>query len=66
MKLVAHSDASYLSKLKTRIRAGGHLFLSSDSITTQNNEAVINIAHIIKHVVSSATESDLAILYIMA
>ena len=66
MKLVAHSDASYLSKPKARIRAGGHLFLSSDSTTPQNNEAVINKAHIIKHVMSSATESDLVILYIMS
>ena len=32
----------------------------------QNNGAVLNIAHIIKHVISSATEADLTALYIMA
>ena len=31
-----------------------------------NNGAVLNIAHIIKHVMTSATEADLAALYIMA
>jgi hypothetical protein len=31
-----------------------------------NNGAVLNIAHIIKHVMSSATEAELAGLYIMA
>ena len=30
-----------------------------------NNGAVLNIAHIIKHVMSSATEAELAALYIM-
>ena len=41
-------------------------FLSSDSAIPQNNRAVLNIAHIIKHVMSSATEAELAALYIMA
>lgn len=31
-----------------------------------NNGAILNIAHIIKHVMSSATEAELAALYIMA
>ena len=31
-----------------------------------NNGAVLNIAHIIKHVMSSATEAELAAMYIMA
>ena len=55
MKLVAHSDASYLSKQKECSRAGGHLPLSSNSTIPQNNGAVLNIAHIIKHGMSSAT-----------
>ena len=50
MKLAAHSDASYLSKPKTHSRSRGHFFLSSNSITPQNNGAVLNISHIIKHV----------------
>jgi len=66
MVLAAHSNASYLSELNARSRAGGHFFLSSDSTIPQNNVAVLNIAHIIKHVMSSATEVELAGLYIMA
>ena len=65
MKLVAHSDASYLSKPKACSRAGGHFFLSRDSTIPQNNGAVLNIAHIINHVMSLATEAELAALYIM-
>ena len=66
MKLAAHSDASYLREPEARSRAGGHFFLSSDTTIPQNSGAVINIAHIIKNVMSSATEADLAALYIMA
>jgi hypothetical protein len=62
MVLAVHSDASYLSEPKARSRAGGHFFLSSDP---PNNGAVLNIAHIIKNVMSSATEAELAGLYIM-
>jgi hypothetical protein len=66
MVLAVHSDASYLSEPKARSRAGGHFFLSSDTPIPPNNEAVLNIAHIIKNVMSSATEAELAGLYIMA
>ena len=66
MKLAAHSDASYLSEPKERRRAGGHFFLSSDTQVPANNGAVINIAHIIEHIMSSATEAELAALYILA
>ena len=66
MKLTVHSNASYLSKPKARSQAGGHFFLSSDSTIPQNNGAVLNIAHIIKHVMPSEIEAELATLYIMA
>ena len=66
MKLAAHSDASYLSEPKAGSRIGGHFSLSSDYTIPQNNGAVFNIAHIIKHVMSSATEAELADLYTMA
>ena len=66
MKLAAHSDASYLSEPKSRSRAGGHFFLSSETTIPAINGAVLNIAHIIKHVMMSATEAELAALYIMA
>ena len=66
MKLTALSDTSYPSKPKTSSRSGGHVFLSSDSTVSNNNGAVPNIAHIIKHAMSSATEAELAVLYTMA
>jgi hypothetical protein len=66
MILAAHSDASYLSEPQARSRAGGHFFLSGDATIPQNNGAILNIAHIIKHVMTSATEAELAALYIMA
>ena len=66
MKLAVHSKASYLSKPKARSRAGGHFFLSNDSTIPPNSGAILNGAHIIRHVMSSATEAELEALYIMA
>ena len=65
MKLAVHSDASYLSDPKARSLAGGHLFLSKKATIPQNNGAILNIAHIIKHVMTLATEAELVALYIM-
>jgi hypothetical protein len=58
MILAVHSDASYLSKPKAKSWAGGYFFLSSDTPIPPNNRAVLKIAHIIKHVMSSATEVE--------
>jgi hypothetical protein len=66
MILAVHSDASYLSEPKARSRAGGHFFLSSNTQLPANNGAILNIAHIIKNVMSLATKAALAAFYIMA
>ena len=66
MKQAVQSDASYLSKPHAHSRAGGHFFLSNEATIPANNDAVLNIAHIINHVMTSATEAELAALYIMA
>ena len=66
MVLVVHSDASYLSEPKARSRAGGHFFLSSDTADPENNGAVLNLAQLIKAVMSSAAEAELGALYINA
>eukprot|EP01082_Thalassiosira_pseudonana_P012372 g11214.t1 g11214 contig5:382941-386300(-) len=66
MILAAHSDASYHSEPKARSRAGGHFFLSSDGLYPHNNGAILNIAQIIKTVMSSAAEAELGALYINA
>jgi hypothetical protein len=59
MVFAVHSNASYLSKPKARSRAG-------DTTIPPNNGAVLNVAHIIKNVMSLATKAELAGLYIMA
>ena len=66
MILATHSDVSYLSIPQARSRAGSHFVLSSNADIPPNNGAVLNIAHIIKHVMASATEAELAALYITA
>jgi hypothetical protein len=66
MVLVVHSDASYLSEPKSRSRAGGHFPLSSDCEDPTNNGAVLNLAQLIKAVMSSAAEAELGALYINA
>ncbi len=66
MVLIVHSDASYLSEPKARSQAGGHFFLSSNSEDPANNGAVLNLAQLIKTVMSSAAEAELGALYINA
>jgi hypothetical protein len=66
MVLVVHSDASYLSEPKARSRAGGHFFMASNTENATNNGAVLNIAQLIKAVMSSAAEAELGALYINA
>ena len=64
MVLAAHSDASYLSETKSRIRAGGHFFMASDIAVPENNGAVHTVSQIIKTIMSSAAEAELGALYI--
>ena len=66
MIMAVHSDASYLCEPKAKSRAGGHFFMSTNAEIPPNNGAILNIAHIIKHVMTSATEAELAALYVMA
>ncbi len=54
------SGTSYLSESGARSCAGGHFFLSLDEAIPRNCGAILNIAYIIKHVMSSATEAELA------
>jgi hypothetical protein len=66
MVLVVHSDASYLSKPRAQIQAGGHFFMSSDIEDSKNNGAVLNITQLIKDVMCLAAEAELGALYINA
>jgi hypothetical protein len=66
MVLAVHSNTSYLSKPKAQSQAGGHFFISINTIVPPNNGAILNIAYIIKNIMSLATEAEFAGLYIMA
>jgi hypothetical protein len=66
MILSVHSNASYLSELKGRSRAGGHFFLSDGTNGAPNNGAILNTSQIIKSVMSSAAEAELGALYLNA
>jgi hypothetical protein len=66
MVLAVHSDASYLSKLKSQSHAGGHFFMSSNIADPADNGAVLNITQIIKAVMSLAEEAELSALYFNA
>ena len=66
MQLAVHSDSGYLNEPKARSRAGGHFFLSDRSSHPPNNGAILNVANIIKAVMSSAAEAELGALYINA
>ena len=59
-----YSDTSYLTNPKARSRAGGHFFLSDNSKDPTDNGAVLNVAQIIKNVMSSAAEAVLGALFI--
>ena len=66
MVLAVHSDAGYLNESIARSRAGGHHFLSEKVPFPPNKGAKLNVAKIIKAVMSSASESELRAMYINA
>ncbi len=66
MILAIHSNASYLSEPKAQSQAGSHMFMAGDNKILINNGAVLNILQVIKSVMSSAAEAELAALFINA
>ena len=60
MVLAGHSDTAYLNVSKNRSQAGAHIMLSEDVPVPRYNGPVLTIAKIIKCVMSSAAESELA------
>ena len=65
MKLVGHSDASYLSEDKARSRAGGFLFLGDCADGDTPNGAVCFLSVVISTVVASAAEAEYASAFIV-
>ena len=66
MKLVCHSDGSYLSESEARSRAGGILFLGDCKDNEAPNAPICFLSVIIKTVVSSATATEYAAAFIVA
>jgi hypothetical protein len=66
MILAAHSDASFLTEPGSRSRAGAYIFLSEDDPIPRFNGPILTCATIIKFVMASAAEAELAALYLTA
>ena len=74
MVLFVHSDASYLTEPEARSRVGGHFFLStpaSDPCKPPTSEPSLNgpilsECSVLRHVMSSAAEAELAGVFINA
>ena len=64
MILTVHSDAGYCNEKNSRSRAGGHFYLSNGENDAPNNGAILMIATIIKAVMSSVAEAELAAVYL--
>ncbi len=63
MILAVHTDASYLSEQEGKNRAAAHFYLTNKGDKEFYNGAILTLSSIIKHVMSSASEAELAALY---
>ena len=66
MILAVHADAGFLNESRARSRAGAHIFLSENEPKSKLNGPILTIAQIIKTVMASATEAEMAALFITA
>ena len=66
MVLAAHSDAAYLNVAKSCSHSGAHIMLSEDVPVQTYNISILTIAQIIRNVMYSAAEVELAGLFICA
>ena len=66
MILAAHADAGFLNESWARSRAGAHIFLPENAPKPKLNGTILTIAQIIKIVIVSATEAEIAALFITA
>eukprot|EP00957_Ditylum_brightwellii_P095482 7272634-Ditylum_brightwellii.AAC.1 len=63
MMLVVHLDASYLSERHARSRSVGHFYLDNKTNKDLNNGTILTLSTIIRHVVASTSEVELAALF---
>jgi hypothetical protein len=66
MILCAQADAGFLNETNSRSWAGAHIYLSKNDPFPRFNGAVLSIAQIIKFVMASAAEAELAALFVSA
>ena len=66
MILAEHADVGFINESKSRSRAGAHIFLSENNPKLKLNGPVLTIAKIIKDVMASASEYEMAALYVTA
>ena len=64
MILAVHVDAGFLNESRARSRAGTHIFLSENEPKPKLNGPILTIAQIIKTVMASAAEAEMAALFI--
>ena len=67
MQLAVHSDASYLSAPNARSRAWGYFYLSEQDNTNSKppiNAPVHTECKIMKHVLSSAIEAEIGVIFL--
>ena len=63
MILAVHTIASYLLEQNGKSRASAHFYLTNHDDEEFNSGAILRLSSIIKHVMSSASEAELAALY---
>ena len=63
MVLTLHSNASHLSELESKSRAAGHYYLTNKNNDSLSNGAVMTLSKIIKHVMTSASEAEVAAIF---
>ena len=66
MILAAHADAGFLNESRARSRAGAHIFLSENDPKPRLNGPILTISQMIKTVMASAVEAEMAALFITA
>ena len=66
MILVTHADTGFINESRAISRAGAHIFLSENEPKPKLNGLVLTIAQIIKTVMASSAEAEMAALYTTA
>ena len=64
MILAAHADTGFINESKSWSQSGAHTFLSENDPKLKLNGPVLTIAQMIKNVMASAAEAEMAALYI--